>query len=654
MSLKNTCLTTLIGTLSLTSLNAWDARFSPEETNVNWLPPEDTFDQNAFIFPRPDLDQITLLSGLVQVDGASRGTPLIARLDEGGNVQWSKRLPETSLENSLDETTLITEDTLITKVTVGAPGSERELVGNFDPTSNFAPRYRFSLPALQPEPLDPSNPFGDTSGLGGTFRSYQPQASGDLAIVEIDGTEVKVLILDPDGNERFARVYTLPSGDDSPFPIPGFGGTSFSFASLTESSNGDYFLTTSGSSFLDQTSKAYALRLDSTGSIIWQTEVELPGSTAILLPQQDGRIVISGGAFAQSITSTIAVLSPEGNLEFARSLEGAVVSNSSFFHYSYSGNLLFTATILDGNIQENPAIDGALFMLSPEGNLLSQAGFDLDESDLSFHIGTTENGLYFEFIGQEMDTDSEDPDADGEGLVNKRLLGRSDENLDNWIFASYTNAANSLPLASVFFSDNTSALMVTQDAAGEWVSVNEIGPDLIPLGDCQFHEEANLPLTDPGLTLSPLSLTINRDAVSVSDWTDAPARTPETFTLVDTPLTREATCGDSGGDDGGGDDGGGDNNGDDPTSLWDGVAPANPEGDKLAGIGWINDASYPLVWIYAINGWAFILDEGSTLDGIFGWDYVNGFWFWTNDAWGGWYVNLDDPDWGIGGWAKWE
>ncbi|HKJ91218.1 MAG TPA: hypothetical protein VJ960_08815 [Oceanipulchritudo sp.] len=624
--------TTLSLVLSMASLGAWDARFSPEEGNVNWLPPEEDYSQNAFILPRPDLQGMSLLTGLVQVDGESNGTPLIARLDENGNVQWSKRLPEPALEDSFDETTLVREDMLLTNVTIGMPGSERELVGNFDPTNNFAPRYRFSMPAPQPDPLNP---------LGDTFRSYQPQASGDLAIIEIDGTKVNVLMLDSDGNERFARVYTLPSGDDSPFPIPGFSGTTFSFATLTESSSGDYYLTTSGVSFIDQTSKAYALRLDSSGSIIWQAEVELPGSTAFLLPQQDERLVISGGAFGESISSTIAVLSPDGDLDFARSLEGAAVSNSSFFHYSFSGNLLFTASILDGNIGDNPVTDGALFMLSPEGDLLAEAGFGLEDSDLSFHIGTTDDGLYFEFLGQ---------DTEGDGLVNTRLLGRSDENLDNWIFASYTDNANSLPLASVFFSNNNSALMVTQDATGEWVSVNEIGPDLIPLGDCQFHEEADLPLVDPGLVLNPVELTINRDAVSVSDWTDAPALTPETFTLVDTPLIREATCGDSGGDDG---DNGGDD-GDDPTSLWTDVSPANAEGDKLAGIGWINDTSYPLVWIYAINGWAYILDEGSTLDGIFGWDYVNEFWFWSNDDWGGWYVNLDNPNWGIGGWEKWE
>jgi hypothetical protein len=89
-------------------------------------------------------------------------------------------------------------------------------------------------------------------------------------------------------------------------------------------------------------------------------------------------------------------------------------------------------------------------------------------------------------------------------------------------------------------------------------------------------------------------------------------------------------------------------------SLWSDVGAANVAGDKLAGIGWINDRSYPYVWLYSIGGYIYILDEFSSLDGLFGWDYVNNFWFWANDAWGGWYVNLLDADWGIAGWARWE
>lgn len=625
--------TTLSVVLAMASLGAWDARFSPEEATVNWLPPEDSFDQNVFILPRPDLDQITLLTGLLQVDGQAEGTPFIAKLDGNGMVEWSKRLPASTLLESLDETTLIKEDTLLTNVTVGEPGSEKELIGNFDPTNNFAPRYRFSLPI--PSSMDPLEFFDE--GL----RSYQAQPSGSLAIVEIDNNEVKVLMLDPEGNDRFARVYTMPAGDDSPFPIPGFGGASFDFASVIETAEGDYYLVTSSSDFISQSGKAYALRLDASGSIQWQAEVDVPGSLDFFTPTENGRLVLSSGTFLEeSVSSSIVVLSPDGELDFARSVEGAFVSNASFFQHSLSDDFLFTATIPDpGN--EMPLTDGALFMLSPEGDMLSQVGFDIDDTDFAFHIGTTNNELYFQFYGQDLD------DEEGQRTG---FLGRADSNLENWIFATYTEASNARPLASLFFSDNSDALIVTQDPTGDWVSVNEIGPDLRDPGECDLLVEADLPLVDPGLTLSPLDLTINRDAVTVTDWTDPPVRTPESFDLVDTPLIREATCGYTGG---GGDDGG-DDNGEDPTSLWTDVSPANAEGDKLAGIGWINDTTYPFVWIYAINGWAYILEDVSTLDGIFGWDYVNGFWFWANDAWGGWYVNLDNPDWGIGGWDQWE
>lgn len=619
--------------LSMASLEAWDARFSPEEANVNWLPPEDAFEQNVFILPRPDLEQVNLLTGLLQVDGADAGTPFIARIDGNGMVEWSKRLPSSTLVESLDETTLIKEDTLLTNATVGDPGSERELIGNFDPTNNFAPRYQFSLPVPAMDPLD----FSD-EGL----RSYQPQPSGNLAIVEIEENEVKVLMLDPQGNDRFARVYTMPSGeDDSPFPIPGFGDASYDFASVTETDNGDYFLSTSSSDFATQSGKAYALRLDSSGSIIWQAEVEVPGSMSFFAANENDRLILSSSTFTEeAVSSSIVVLSPDGGLDFARSVDGALVSNTSFYQRTLSGDFLFTATIPDPGL-DIPAADGAIFMLSAEGEMLSQVGFDIDDSDLAFHIGPRDDSLYFELIGQDMDED--------EGM-STGYLARSDRNLENWIFTTHSETSNARPLASLFFSENNDALMVTQDPSGDWVSANEIGPDLRDLGECNLLVEADLPLFDPNLTIQPLDLTVNRNAVTAADWTDPPVRTPESFDLVDTPLVREATCG----DDGGGGDDGGDDNGDDPTSLWADVSTANAEGDKLAGIGWINDTNFPFVWIYAINGWAYILEEVSTLNGIFGWDYVNGFWFWTNDSWGGWYVNLDDPEWGVDGWDQWE
>jgi hypothetical protein len=90
-----------------------------------------------------------------------------------------------------------------------------------------------------------------------------------------------------------------------------------------------------------------------------------------------------------------------------------------------------------------------------------------------------------------------------------------------------------------------------------------------------------------------------------------------------------------------------------PESLWKDVVAANALGDKQAGIGWLNDVAYPFIWHYSTGGWMYVLDEFSALDNIFLYDYISGDWFWANDAWGGWHVNLDNADYGLAGWADW-
>lgn len=86
-------------------------------------------------------------------------------------------------------------------------------------------------------------------------------------------------------------------------------------------------------------------------------------------------------------------------------------------------------------------------------------------------------------------------------------------------------------------------------------------------------------------------------------------------------------------------------------SLWNAVEAVS--GVKPAGIGWIVDDGYPFVYSYATGGWLYILEEGAQLASFFGYDYVNGFWFWANDAWGGWHYNLEDSTYGIGGFGSW-
>lgn len=96
-----------------------------------------------------------------------------------------------------------------------------------------------------------------------------------------------------------------------------------------------------------------------------------------------------------------------------------------------------------------------------------------------------------------------------------------------------------------------------------------------------------------------------------------------------------------------------DGGGEDPVSLWVDVPTANAAGDKEAGIGWINDIAYPFIWHYSTGGWMFVLDDFSTLDNIWLYEYGTDVWYWANDGWGGWHVHLSDPEYGLGGWKDW-
>lgn len=88
-------------------------------------------------------------------------------------------------------------------------------------------------------------------------------------------------------------------------------------------------------------------------------------------------------------------------------------------------------------------------------------------------------------------------------------------------------------------------------------------------------------------------------------------------------------------------------------SLWVDVPAANAEGDKEAGIGWINDVAYPYVYHYSIGGWTFVLDSFSNLERIWMYDYKNDAWYWTHDGFAGWHLKLGDLEYGLDGWADW-
>ncbi len=91
----------------------------------------------------------------------------------------------------------------------------------------------------------------------------------------------------------------------------------------------------------------------------------------------------------------------------------------------------------------------------------------------------------------------------------------------------------------------------------------------------------------------------------------------------------------------------------DPSSLWADVEPANALGDKETGIGWINDQAYPYILHYSVGGWMFVLDEFSSLDNIFLYEYETDTWFWAHNDWAGWHINLTNPNYGENGWADW-
>lgn len=95
-----------------------------------------------------------------------------------------------------------------------------------------------------------------------------------------------------------------------------------------------------------------------------------------------------------------------------------------------------------------------------------------------------------------------------------------------------------------------------------------------------------------------------------------------------------------------GDVGGG---GGDPVSLW-AALPDIGGGYKATGIGLLNDAHYPYVWHFLTGGYFYIADEYSDLDSIWGLDLTNNYWFWADDALGGWHYNITDSSWAA--WTK--
>lgn len=90
-----------------------------------------------------------------------------------------------------------------------------------------------------------------------------------------------------------------------------------------------------------------------------------------------------------------------------------------------------------------------------------------------------------------------------------------------------------------------------------------------------------------------------------------------------------------------------------PTSPWASQSAADAAGNKLTPIGWVNDSNYPYVYHHSRMSYLYLVPQ--TVPGsIYGYDTAGQFWFFAMESWGGWYINLQDLAWGIGGWDYWD
>jgi hypothetical protein len=551
-----------------------------------------------------------MIIGDVQVAGEFATRPLLARLDSQGRVQWSKRLP-TSGEQEIDFMALVREDTLLTVYQETDGGNPLDFIGSFNPQSGFAARFRFSLPG---QAVDPFDFFAES------LRDYFSQPDGGLSLVELEENLIKVLDLQPDGSVRFAKAYTMPEGAS---PFPGFGGTEYLYPAITQLANGDYYLTVDGEDLLSLDTISHILRLDSSGGIIWQAAVEMTGLTEITETLPDERILISGfSAGEDGFNTSLVVLSPQGQLQFARTIPGFIPASASFFHYEATNQLLLQGIIPDEGTEFGLEGDNAVLLLSNSGEKLASTAFALAGTSLLFHVGSSADHIFFEAVSFSEDTGN---------LDNGMLLRLDSANLGNPLAASYLEKAGPSAAFSSFFGGDGGPFIAYRDSAQDWITVNALDANLQSAGDCDVMTPVELALFDPEITLTPYLPVIATGSATVSDWTDAPVLTAADFTLEDTPLTREATCGDP--------------SGEDLVNPWAAVAPSHPDGAKWTGIGWINDTHFPVVWHYTAGRHLMIISSMAGLGGLIGWDPAGEFWFWSTDAIGGWYYNFKTATW---------
>lgn len=621
----------VIGLIVLPSAHGWNARFAPEEANVSWPVPEDPSDRAVFFLSLEEDWGKNILIGEVQVEGALEETLFIAKLDDAGNVIWSKRQPQ-GIDSFEADLFLINERTLLSIHKINEGGVDKEVIGVFDPGNGFALKYGKILDTAGGDPLaEDEEDFGDL--FPSFFRHYEGLSNGDLALIEMDGNLIHVLVLDPTGNQRFARVYEMPSGGGGLPVIPGFDfdfGTTYLDAGLTILDSGDYYLTTSGVDFLTQSSTSWVLRLSPDGSIVWQAGLDLDAFSIFPMPTPDGRVIISGFGGGPAINSFIAVLSPQGTVQFAKSIPNAMVFGSVFSHFQVSEGFLFNGLMPTSFSEDDFSGDGLILTLSESGDLQNAAAYSMGDFDQVLHIGTNDDGMYFELYGFSDDT----------GDATHGILAKSDHSLANWSTRSYLEELGPSASFSSFFSLSGQPFVANRDANQDWVYLYELDKDLNPVGDCPVFQDVSVAFYTPTITVQNLSLTVDNTSVTSTAWTNPPAMANHTFSLIDTPLVRETTCGDFGGGEGL------------PVGEWSRldftwIYGLTPEWGITTYMSYIWVPFLP--YLYQVNtGWMYYLSSSGSDHVFYDWDLG---WILANEGNGGWYYYFQS-DVTSGAWAN--
>ena len=80
-------------------------------------------------------------------------------------------------------------------------------------------------------------------------------------------------------------------------------------------------------------------------------------------------------------------------------------------------------------------------------------------------------------------------------------------------------------------------------------------------------------------------------------------------------------------------------------SIFAGYPEVN--GWRQASIGWVDDALYPYVYVYAAghSSWLYIYADGATVDSYFSYHYLKATWIWASDFYGDYYYNFNLATW---------